>query len=94
MEAYYCLLLKKASFRCFQRSGAQICIKHQMSFWVVLEGWAKSDSSVILKKSPKTALDEFKQYECRIPKLALSTLQQRFGWRDSTHWREVIGKKN
>ena len=50
IEAYHCLLLKNAWFRFFQRSGAQICVKHQMSVWSVLEGWAKSDSWGILKK--------------------------------------------
>ena len=65
-KAYHCLLLKNAWFRFFQRSGAKICIKHQMSFWGVLEGWAKSDSWGILKKSQKIALEKLKQSECRI----------------------------
>ena len=58
IEGYHCLLSKNAWFRFFQRSGAQICIKHQGSVWGVLEGWAKSDSWVILKKSQKIALEE------------------------------------
>ena len=66
MEAYHCLLSKNTWFRFFQRSGAKICVKHQMSFWGVLEGWAKSDSWVILKKSQKIALEELKQSESRI----------------------------
>ena len=80
-------------FRFFQRSGAKMCVKHQMSFWGVLEGWAKSDSWVILKKSQKIALEELEQSESRIWKLVLSTLQQRFSWRDSTHWRVVMRKR-
>ena len=47
----------------FQRSGAKICVKHQMSFWGSLEGWAKRASWVILKKSQKIALVELKQDE-------------------------------
>ena len=47
-EAYHCLLLKIAWFKLFQRSGAKICVPHQMSFLGVLEGWAKRDSWVIL----------------------------------------------
>ena len=66
--AYHCLFSKNAWFRFFQRSGAQICVKHQMSFWSVLEGWAKSDLWVILKKSQKIALEELKQSERRILK--------------------------
>ena len=57
IEAYHYLLSKKTWFRFFQRTGAKICVKHQMSFWGVLEGWAKSDSWVILKKSQKIALE-------------------------------------
>ena len=64
--AYNCLLSKNTWFRFFQRSGAKICVKHQMSFWGVLEGWAKSDSWVFLKKSQKKALEELKQSESRI----------------------------
>ena len=75
IEAYYCLLSKNTWFRFFQRSGAKICVKHQMSFWGVLEGWAKSDSWVILKKSQKKALQELKQSERRILKLTLSSLR-------------------
>ena len=63
IEAYHCLLLENAWLRFFQRSGAKICVKHQMSFWGVLEGWAKRDSWVILKKSQKIALEELKQSE-------------------------------
>ena len=63
MEAYHCLLPKNGWFQFSQRSGAKICVKHQMSFLSVLEGWAKSDSWVILKKSHKIALDELKQSE-------------------------------
>ena len=66
IEAYYCLLSKNAWFRFFQRSGAKICVKHQMSFLSVLEGWAKRNSWVILKKSQKIALEELKQSESRI----------------------------
>ena len=75
IEAYHCLLPKNTWFRFFQRSGAKICVKHQMSFWGVLEGWAKSDSWVILKKSQKIALEELKQSEIRILKLTLSSLR-------------------
>ena len=63
IKAYHCLLLKNASFRFFHRSGAKICVKHQKSFWGASEGWAKSDSWVILKKSQKIALVELKQDE-------------------------------
>ena len=66
----------------------EICVKHRMSLLSFLEGWATSDSWVILKKSPKIALEELKQSESRIWKLALSTLPQRFSWRDLTHCRE------
>ena len=66
IEAYHCLLSKNTWFRFFQRSGAKICVKHQMSFLSVLEGWAKSDSWGILKKSQKIALEELKQSESRI----------------------------
>ena len=66
IEAYYCLLSKNTWFTFFQRSGTKICVKHQMSFWGVLEGWAKSDSWVILTKSQKIALEELKQSESRI----------------------------
>ena len=66
IKAYHCLLPKSFWFRFFQRSGAKICIKHQMSFWSVLEGWAKSDSWVILKKLQKIALGKLKQSESRI----------------------------
>ena len=92
VEAYHCLLPKNTWFKFFQRSGAKIFVKHQMSFLSVLEGWAKSDSWVIPKKSQKKALGKLKQSESRIRKLALSTLQQRFSWRDSTHWRVVMCK--
>ena len=78
IEAYDCLLSKNAWFRFFQRSGAKICVKHQMSIRGVLEGWAKSDSWGILKKSQKKALEELKQSEACILKLTLSTLQERF----------------
>ena len=61
VEAYHHLLLKNAWFRFFQRSGAKICVGHQMSFLGVLEGWAKSDSWGILKKSQKNALGKLKQ---------------------------------
>ena len=37
-EGYHCLLSKNTWSRFFQRSGAKICVKHQMSFWGVLEG--------------------------------------------------------
>ena len=74
IEAYHCLLCKNAWCRFFQRSGAKICIKHQMSFWGVLEGWAKRDSRGILKKSQKIALEELKQSEKCILKLTLSSL--------------------
>ena len=90
IEAYQCLLSKNTWFRFFRRSGAKICVKHQMSFWGVFDGWAKSDPWVILKKSQKIAPEELKQGESRIWKLALSTLQQRFSWRHSTHWRVVM----
>ena len=66
IEAYHCLLLKNTWFSLFQRSGAKMCVKHQMSFWGALEGWAKGDSWVILKKSQKLALEELKQSESRI----------------------------
>ena len=46
-KASYCLLSVYAWFKSFQRNGAKICVKHQMSVWGVLEGWAKSDSWVI-----------------------------------------------
>ena len=61
IEAPCCLLLKNACFRFFQRSGSQICVKHQMSFWSVLEGWAKSDSSGILEESQKRAFEKLKK---------------------------------
>ena len=38
IEAYYCLLSKNAWFKFFQRSGAKICVKHQIFFWGVFEG--------------------------------------------------------
>ena len=63
VEAYHCLLSKNTWFRFFQRSGAKICVKQQMSFWGGLEGWAKRDSWVILKKSQKRAPEELKQSE-------------------------------
>ena len=66
LEAYDSLLLQNTWFRFFQRSGAKISVKHQMSFWGVLEGWAKGDAWVILKKSQKVALEELKQSESRI----------------------------
>ena len=66
IEAYHCLLSKNTWFRFFQRSGVKICVKHQMSFQGVFDGWAKSDSWVILKKSQKIALEELKQSESRI----------------------------
>ena len=66
IEAYHCLLSKNTWFIFFQRSGAKICVKHQMSFLSVLEGWAKSDSWVILKKSQKKTLGKLKQSESRI----------------------------
>ena len=66
LEAYHCLLSKNTWFRFFQCSAAKICVKHQMSFLSFLEGWAKSDSWVILKKSQKIALEELKQSEGRI----------------------------
>ena len=66
IEAYHCRLSKNTWFRFFQRSGAKICVKHQMSFLGVLEGWAKSDSWVMLKKSQKIALEKLKQSERRI----------------------------
>ena len=50
IEASYCLPFIYAWFEFFQRSGAKICVKHPMSFWAFLEGWAKSDSWVMLKK--------------------------------------------
>ena len=56
IEAYHCLLSKNTWFGFFQRSGAKICVKHQMSFWGDLEGWAKSDSWVILKNQRKKPL--------------------------------------
>ena len=31
--AFYCLLFIYAWFEIFQRNGAQICVKHQKSFW-------------------------------------------------------------
>ena len=68
IEAYYCLLPENAWFRFFQRSGAKICVKHQKSFWSVFDGWTKSDSWVILKKSQKIALGELQQSEKRILK--------------------------
>ena len=46
LEAYRCLLFKNTSFRFFQRSGAKICVKHQMSFWGVLEPHPKNPSKV------------------------------------------------
>ena len=92
IEAYHFVLSKNAWFRFFQRSGAKICVKHQTSFCDVLEGWAKRESWVILKKSQKKAFEESKRSESRIKKLALSTLQQRFSWHDSTHWPEVMHK--
>ena len=75
IEAYHCLLSKNTWFRLFQRSGAKICVKHQMSFLSVLEGWAKSDSWVILKKSQKVALEKLKRSEKRMLKLTLSSLR-------------------
>ena len=63
IEAFYCLLSIYAWFKIFQRNGAKICVKHQKSFWGALEGGAKSDSWVILKKSQKIALVELKQDE-------------------------------
>ena len=66
IEAYHCVLSKYTWFRFFQRSGAKICVKHQMTFWGVFGGWAKSDTWVILKKSQKIALEELKQSEGRI----------------------------
>ena len=78
LEAYHCLLSKSTWFRFFQRGGAKICVRHQMSFLSVFEGSAKSDSWVILKKSQKKALENVKQSERRILKLTLSSLRQRF----------------
>ena len=75
LEANHCLRLKNTWFRFFQRSGAKLCVKHQMSFWGVLEGWAKSDSWVILEKSQEVALEKLKQNERRILKLKLSSLR-------------------
>ena len=75
IEAYHSLLSKNTWFRFFQRSGAKICVKHQMSFWGVLEGWATSDSWVILRNSQKIAPEELKQSERRILKLTLSSLR-------------------
>ena len=63
IEASYCQLCIYAWFKFFQRNCAGICVKHQMSFSSVLEGWPKSDSSVILTKSQKGALVGFKQDE-------------------------------
>ena len=63
IEAFYCLLSIYAWFKISHRTGAKICVKHQKSFWGALEGWAKSDSWVILKKSQKIALVELKQDE-------------------------------
>ena len=78
MAAYYCLLSKNIWFRFFQRRGAKICVKHQMSFLSVSEGWAKGDSWAIWKKSQKKPLEELKQSEKNTLKLALSTLHWRF----------------
>ena len=75
IEACHCLLSKNTWFRFFQRSGAKICVKHQTSFWGVLEGWATSDSWVILEKSQKKALEKLKQGKIRILKLTLSSLR-------------------
>ena len=75
VEAYHCLLSKNAWFRFFQRSGAQICVKHQMSLWGVLEGWANRDSWVILGKSQKKALEKLEQGKGRILKPTLSSLR-------------------
>ena len=66
LEVYCCLLSKFSWCRFFQRSGAKICVKHQMSFLTVLEGWAKRDSWGILNKSQKKALVALKQSESRI----------------------------
>ena len=49
IEAFCCLLSMYACFKFFQRGGAKIYVKHQMSFCGFLEGWAKGDSWVILK---------------------------------------------
>ena len=35
---YYCLLSIYASVTIFERGGAKICVEHQISFLVVLEG--------------------------------------------------------
>ena len=65
-EACHCLLSNNTWFGFFQRDGAKICVTHKMSFWGVLEGWAKSDSWVILEKPQKKALGKLKQSESRI----------------------------
>ena len=73
IEAFYCLVFIHAPFKIFQRSGAKICVKHQTSFWGALEGWAKSDSWVILKRSQKIAIVELKQDENVFCEPALSS---------------------
>ena len=75
IDAYHPLLLKNTWFRFFRHSGAKICVKHQKSFWGVFEGWGKSDSWVILKKSQKKALEKLKQSETCILKPTLCSLQ-------------------
>ena len=75
MEASYCLLSTYAWLKIFQRSGAKICIKQQMSFLRVLEDWAKSDSWVILSKSQRIALVDSKSDENIFQKPALCSLQ-------------------
>ena len=55
-QRYHFIFSKNASFRFSQRSGAQICVTHQMSFLNALEGWAKSDSWLIWTKHRKKPL--------------------------------------
>ena len=66
LEAYHCLLSKNTQFRFFQRSGAKICVKHQMSFWGALEARAKSNSWARLENSHKKAFGKLKQSESNI----------------------------
>ena len=58
MEASHYVLPNDALFRFLERSGAKICVHHQMSFSSIFEGWEKSDSWVTLSKSLRKAVFE------------------------------------
>ena len=78
-EVSHCLLLTYASFRFFQRTGAKVCVKHQMLCMGVLQGWPKPDSQVMLKKSQEGALVELKETEICMLSPVLFTFSFLFG---------------